>query len=230
MPVGGAEEKIGDVAILLAAGYSRRDALILNIVSGGSGILGALAAYGAVRLVPTIRPFVLAFSSASLLYIAMSDLIPDLHRGQVDSDSLRPPDPTSWVRQRLAANKRHHTAVIDRPAEFADVGTLRRGEWEPDRPGYDNRSTWRTDGETLHFRLPWSMLGIGDPSSTTAVVPRNGRPAAVPVTRIAMLTDLGAEPIATGAIQWAGWQRVEATERVKRGVQPLVDAYVDTSR
>ena len=38
---------------------------------------------------PTIRPFVLAFSSASLLYIAMSDLIPDLHRGQVDSNSLR---------------------------------------------------------------------------------------------------------------------------------------------
>ena len=38
---------------------------------------------------PAIRPFVLAFSSASLLYIAMSDLIPDLHRGQVDSNSLR---------------------------------------------------------------------------------------------------------------------------------------------
>ena len=82
-------QEVGDVAILLAAGYSRRDALILNIVSGGSGILGALAAYAAVHVVPTIRPFVLAFSSASLLYIAMSDLIPDLHRGQVDSNSLR---------------------------------------------------------------------------------------------------------------------------------------------
>jgi zinc and cadmium transporter len=32
---------------------------------------------------------VLAFSSASLLYIAMSDLIPDLHRGQIDANSLR---------------------------------------------------------------------------------------------------------------------------------------------
>jgi zinc and cadmium transporter len=32
---------------------------------------------------------VLAFSSASLLYIAMSDLIPDLHRGQIDVNSLR---------------------------------------------------------------------------------------------------------------------------------------------
>jgi len=39
--------------------------------------------------VPGLRPFVLAFSSASLLYIAMSDLIPDLHRGQLDANAVR---------------------------------------------------------------------------------------------------------------------------------------------
>jgi zinc and cadmium transporter len=42
-----------------------------------------------VDLIPGIRPFVLAFSSASLLYIAMSDLIPDLHRGQIDTNAIR---------------------------------------------------------------------------------------------------------------------------------------------
>jgi zinc transporter ZupT len=31
----------------------------------------------------------LAFSSASLLYIATSDLIPDLHRGQIDTNAAR---------------------------------------------------------------------------------------------------------------------------------------------
>ena len=82
-------QEVGDVAILLAAGYSRRRALILNVVSGGSGIVGALVAFVAVEAVPGIRPFVLAFSSASLLYIAMSDLIPDLHRGRVDGNALR---------------------------------------------------------------------------------------------------------------------------------------------
>jgi zinc and cadmium transporter len=82
-------QEVGDVAILLAAGYSRRRALLLNIVSGASGIVGALVAYGAVAIVPDIRPYVLAFSSASLIYIAMSDLIPDLHRGQVDSNAVR---------------------------------------------------------------------------------------------------------------------------------------------
>jgi len=82
-------QEVGDVAILLAAGYSRTGALMLNIVSGGAGLVGAFVAYLAVQLVPGMRPYVLAFSSASLLYIAMSDLIPDLHRGQVDSNALR---------------------------------------------------------------------------------------------------------------------------------------------
>jgi zinc and cadmium transporter len=82
-------QEVGDVAILLAAGYSRRGALLLNLVSGASGLLGALIAYAAVGVVPGIRPFILAFSSASLLYIAMSDLIPDLHRGQIDASAIR---------------------------------------------------------------------------------------------------------------------------------------------
>lgn len=82
-------QEVGDFAILLAAGYSRRRAMMLNLLSGASGIAGALLAYAAVEVLPSIRPYVLALSSASLLYIAMSDLIPDLHRGQVDRNSLR---------------------------------------------------------------------------------------------------------------------------------------------
>ena len=82
-------QEVGDVAILLASGYSRRRTLLLNVISGASGIVGAALAYSMVAVVPAIRAFVLAFSSASLLYIAMSDLIPDLHRGQIDRNSLR---------------------------------------------------------------------------------------------------------------------------------------------
>jgi zinc and cadmium transporter len=82
-------QEVGDIAVLLAAGYSRRRALILNVVSGSSGLLGALVAYTGVSVLPNVRPFVLAFSSASLLYIAMSDLIPDLHRGQIERGSAR---------------------------------------------------------------------------------------------------------------------------------------------
>jgi zinc and cadmium transporter len=82
-------QEVGDTAILLASGYSRRRALLLNIASGASGILGAVLAFGAVEVVPGIRPYVLAFSAASLLYIAMSDLIPDLHRGAIDASDFR---------------------------------------------------------------------------------------------------------------------------------------------
>ena len=82
-------QEVGDVAILLAAGYSRGRALMLNIVSGASGLVGAAVAFVAVDIVPGIRPFILALSSASLLYIAMSDLIPDLHRGEVDRSAIR---------------------------------------------------------------------------------------------------------------------------------------------
>jgi len=82
-------QEVGDVAILLAAGYSRSRALMLNLISGASGIAGALVAYVTVGALPEVRPFVLALSSASLLYIAMSDLIPDLHRGQIDRSAAR---------------------------------------------------------------------------------------------------------------------------------------------
>ena len=82
-------QEVGDVAILLASGYSRGRALMLNVVSGASGLVGAGVAFLAVDVVPGIRPFVLALSAASLLYIAMSDLIPGLHRGEVDANALR---------------------------------------------------------------------------------------------------------------------------------------------
>jgi zinc and cadmium transporter len=82
-------QEIGDVAILLHSGYSRGRALLLNIVSGGASLAGALVAFGAMQMIPTIRPYVLAMSAASLLYIAMSDLIPDLHKGQIDANAIR---------------------------------------------------------------------------------------------------------------------------------------------
>jgi zinc and cadmium transporter len=82
-------QEVGDVAVLLAAGYSRSRALLLNVVTGASGILGAILAFAAVEIVPGVRPYVLAISAASLLYIAMSDLIPDLHRGEIDANGLR---------------------------------------------------------------------------------------------------------------------------------------------
>ena len=74
-------QEVGDVAILLRAGYSRMRAFTLNLLAGTGGILGAIAMVLASRLLPHALPYVLAFAAGNFLYVAMADLIPDLHRG-----------------------------------------------------------------------------------------------------------------------------------------------------
>jgi len=76
-------QEVGDVAILLRAGYSRLRAFTLNVLAGAGGILGAAGMVLAGHVVPQILPYVLAFAAGNFLYVAMSDLIPDLHRGGV---------------------------------------------------------------------------------------------------------------------------------------------------
>ena len=82
-------QEVGDFAILLHAGYSRRRALLLNVTSGLASAAGALLALGALKLMPVVLPYCLALAAASFLYVAMADLIPGLHRGRTDAHSLR---------------------------------------------------------------------------------------------------------------------------------------------
>ena len=81
--------EVGDFAILLHAGYSRGRALAYNAIAEGAGVLGAFAAYLFVDSVPRVAPYFLAFATASFLYVAMADLIPDLHRGTFDDNPAR---------------------------------------------------------------------------------------------------------------------------------------------
>jgi zinc and cadmium transporter len=81
--------EIGDFAILLHAGYSRRRALLFNATSAASGVLGAALSLVFLDAVPKLEPYFLSFATASFLYVAMSDLIPDLHRGTFDDNPLR---------------------------------------------------------------------------------------------------------------------------------------------
>jgi zinc and cadmium transporter len=82
-------QEVGDVAILLRAGYSRGRALTLNVLSAMGGVLGAIAMLIASQRVPQVLPYVLAFAAGNFLYIAMADLIPDLHRGNVQGGAFR---------------------------------------------------------------------------------------------------------------------------------------------
>jgi zinc and cadmium transporter len=82
-------QEVGDFAILLGAGYSRVRALWLNILSGLSAIGGVLLAGLAIHRLPRLLPYFLPVAAASFLYIAMSDLIPSLHRGPFVRGALR---------------------------------------------------------------------------------------------------------------------------------------------
>jgi zinc and cadmium transporter len=82
-------QEVGDFAILLHAGYSRKRALLLNVLSGCASALGAIAAFLAFDVVPQMLPYFLVLAAASFLYVAMADLIPGLHRGRTDASSLR---------------------------------------------------------------------------------------------------------------------------------------------
>ena len=77
-------QEVGDFAILLRAGYSRSRAFMLNILSAAGGVLGALAMLLASQWVPQVLPYVLSYAAGSFLYVAMADLIPDLHRGGIE--------------------------------------------------------------------------------------------------------------------------------------------------
>ncbi|HUP40180.1 MAG TPA: ZIP family metal transporter [Vicinamibacterales bacterium] len=82
-------QELGDMAILLHAGYSRKRALALNLLSGASSVVGAVVAVLALDWLPRINEYVLSVAAASFLYVAMADLIPDLHRGRIDATTLR---------------------------------------------------------------------------------------------------------------------------------------------
>lgn len=73
-------QEIGDIAILLHAGYSRKRALLLNLLSALTAVLGAVLVLTLSTSVVAIGDMFLPFAAGNLLYIAGSDLIPELHK------------------------------------------------------------------------------------------------------------------------------------------------------
>jgi zinc and cadmium transporter len=73
-------QQVGDFAVLLHSGYSRRRAFMYNLATGAATLAGGLAGYAALASMQEILPTVLALAAASLLYVAVADLIPSLHR------------------------------------------------------------------------------------------------------------------------------------------------------
>ena len=86
-------QQVGDFAVLIHSGFTRARAFAFNVAAGAATVVGALAGYYALAGLQQMLPTVLAIASASLLYVAVADLIPSLHRR---------PEPVETAKQMLA--------------------------------------------------------------------------------------------------------------------------------
>jgi len=73
-------QEVGDFLILLHSGYSKKQALVFNLVSSLATLIGGLIAYFALQFVMGWIPYILGLAAASMLYVAVADLIPSLHK------------------------------------------------------------------------------------------------------------------------------------------------------
>lgn len=74
-------QEIGDFSILLHLGVKRARVLMLNIYSSLATVAGALIAYFAGSRIEAILPGLLALTAGFFIYIALSDLVPEIHHG-----------------------------------------------------------------------------------------------------------------------------------------------------
>jgi zinc and cadmium transporter len=73
-------QELGDLAVLLHARMSPVRALWFNAASSLTSILGGLLGYFALRRTLDVLPYAISVAAASLIYVAVADLIPSLHR------------------------------------------------------------------------------------------------------------------------------------------------------
>jgi len=82
-------QEVGDFAILLDSGYSRRKALLYNVLASLTTVLGGVLAYFSLENIQNTLPYFLALAASSFIYIAVADLIPSLHTKTDTKTSLQ---------------------------------------------------------------------------------------------------------------------------------------------
>ena len=73
-------QEVGDYIVLLNAGFSRTRAYIYNLLCSLLAIAGGLLGYYTLDRASGLIPYVLVFASSGFIYIAVSDLMPQMQR------------------------------------------------------------------------------------------------------------------------------------------------------
>jgi zinc and cadmium transporter len=82
-------QELGDFLVLIHSGFSRRRALFWNLVSSFATLVGAVLAYFALRSFEAYSNIFLCFAASSMIYVAIADLIPGLHKRSTLADTLQ---------------------------------------------------------------------------------------------------------------------------------------------
>ena len=73
-------QEVGDFLVLLNSGYSRGKAFALNILSSLGSVAGGVLGYFTLQGFEDWEPILLGVVAASMIYVAVADLIPGLHK------------------------------------------------------------------------------------------------------------------------------------------------------
>ena len=73
-------QEVGDFLVLLHSGYSKAKAFALNILSSMGSVVGGVLGYFTLQGFERWEPIVLGIVAASMIYVAVADLIPGLHK------------------------------------------------------------------------------------------------------------------------------------------------------
>jgi zinc and cadmium transporter len=73
-------QEIGDFIVLLNAGFSRKRAYVYNLICSLMAVVGGLLGYFMLGRASQLIPYVLIFASSGFIYIAVSDLMPQMQR------------------------------------------------------------------------------------------------------------------------------------------------------
>jgi zinc and cadmium transporter len=72
--------EVGDFMILLNAGFTKRRAFVFNLISGATAVAGGVIGYFVLDTMSGLLPYALGIAAASFMYIALSDLLPEMMR------------------------------------------------------------------------------------------------------------------------------------------------------
>jgi len=72
--------ELGDFGVLIYAGFGKVRALLFNLLSALTAVLGGMFAYFYSMHIHDLSSILLPFAAGGFLYIALVDLIPELHK------------------------------------------------------------------------------------------------------------------------------------------------------